>query len=297
MHGSVGSANVGLSPGGTGALPPPCRRRAGMGMSDRRPPPGASPRPAGRLALLAVATCALAASPASVAKDLPVGPASAAAPLGASGGPAVACTPGPAGRCGDVHPQPTGDGELTLADLLLVADAVGERSRPLPEDIRIAADVHPGRLDSGAWIPEGDCSVTPADLAVLVDAYLGRHVIAGTDCPGYDCSSLAGRWDVTETVDAVGCGDGSFTWTWRVHVSQEGCSIAVTDEEGNAFSGTVTGNRAAWSGSFPELGGRTVITDLSATISGAALSGSTSWDWSDGERRCSGSSEFTARRP
>jgi hypothetical protein len=104
---------------------------------------------------------------------------------------------------------------------------------------------------------------------------------------------IAGTWTITENVDGTDCGDGTYTDTYDLSVSQNGSSITV-GIGGLTFSGTLNGSNLTWSGSFPEDGGTTSV-NITATVasSGDSLSGSSTWGWSDGVESCAGTSTFT----
>jgi hypothetical protein len=111
--------------------------------------------------------------------------------------------------------------------------------------------------------------------------------------------NFAGTWSITTTNNANTCGDPTgVPESFNITVTQTGSSITVvTDLPGvGPFSGTVSGNSVSWSGSYPESGGTTTITSLTATVSGNSLSGSSNWSWTDGIDSCSGSDTFTGTR-
>jgi subtilisin family serine protease len=112
-------------------------------------------------------------------------------------------------------------------------------------------------------------------------------------------ADVAGTWSITNTNNANTCGDPTgVPEAFNITVTQTGSSITVaTDLPGvGPFSGTVTGNSVSWSGSYPEDGGTTTITSLTATVSGDSMSGSSNWSWTDGVTACSGSDTFTGTR-
>lgn len=138
-------------------------------------------------------------------------------------------------------------------------------------------------------------------LRVLLVVFLGLFVHACSDeddsgtlaPPAFD---LTDSWSISETVDATGCGEGTLVDDWTLTATQSGNSLTAVTPVGT-FTGTVSGSRVRWSGDYPEDGGTTTIT-VTATIdsSGDALSGTSTWSWTDGTNSCSGTSVFTGTR-
>lgn len=102
-------------------------------------------------------------------------------------------------------------------------------------------------------------------------------------------SDLTGTWSISETVDATACGEGIYDDDYTAAVVQNGNTLSVTIG-GLVFNGTISGSRVSWTGSFPEDGGTTTITSMTLTVdpAGDALSGSSTWRWTDGVDTCSG---------
>lgn len=109
-------------------------------------------------------------------------------------------------------------------------------------------------------------------------------------------ADFAGIWHIRETVDATNCGEGVYLDAWTAQVSQTGVSISILDSAGDTYQGTVSGNTASWTGSFPDDGGTTTITSLTLTISGDTISGSSTWTWTNGVDNCSGTTQIQAQR-
>jgi hypothetical protein len=131
-------------------------------------------------------------------------------------------------------------------------------------------------------------------LAILVFVGLvgcGSDGSSGSNGPS---GSAAGAWTITETVGPNTCED-SGTFSYTITITQNGNSITVATPVGT-FSGTIGGSTVSWTGSYPDAGGTTTITSLTATVSGNTLSGSTQWTWTDGDFTCGGSSTFTGTK-
>lgn len=105
---------------------------------------------------------------------------------------------------------------------------------------------------------------------------------------------VSGVWTITETVNAVACGEGTYQDTYTITVTQDGSDIAVSTPVG-LFEGKIDGNQLQWEGSYPEDGGIVTI-DLTLTVNGNSLSGSSTWTWSDGSFSCSGTTSVSGVR-
>lgn len=111
------------------------------------------------------------------------------------------------------------------------------------------------------------------------------------------CVDVAGKWEMTEVVDATNCGEGTYTEYTTYTVTQNGCNITVVPGSNTdlRFNGTVKGNHISWTGSWPEEGGTTTA-KINVTINADSISGSASWSWTDGTERCSGTTQLTGTR-
>jgi hypothetical protein len=107
-------------------------------------------------------------------------------------------------------------------------------------------------------------------------------------------TDVSDSWSISETVNANACGEGTYTDSYALTITQSGSQLSVQSSIGT-HTGTVSGNQLNWSGSYFEDGG-TTSTSISATFSGNSLSGSSSWTWSGGGEFCSGTSSFTGTR-
>lgn len=105
--------------------------------------------------------------------------------------------------------------------------------------------------------------------------------------------NVAGTWTLQVTEDGTACGDPIENYTTTLTVTQSGNNITVATEVGT-FSGTLSGSRLTWSGSYPEDGG---ITTESVTVTfsgdGNSLQGSSTWSWTDGTFSCTGTTTFS----
>lgn len=128
-------------------------------------------------------------------------------------------------------------------------------------------------------------------------AYSGLDLLAQSEPASSGGSpNLSGSWLISEQVDATQCGEGSYSDSYGVVISQSGSELSVTSD-GVTYRGSINGNNFSWSGAFDEDGGTTNVT-LSGTVAsnGNSLSGSSTWTWSDGTDSCSGTATFSASR-
>ncbi|MFO7607393.1 MAG: hypothetical protein R6W72_13955 [Desulfurivibrionaceae bacterium] len=116
------------------------------------------------------------------------------------------------------------------------------------------------------------------------------------------CESVVGSWQVSENVNVtasspVGYCSGSVE-SYVLTASQNDCQLTVTDIGARSYSGQICDRTIKWTGSYPEDGGTTVVTAMTATLSadGLSLSGVSEWNWSDDTGTCKGTSTFTASK-
>lgn len=107
---------------------------------------------------------------------------------------------------------------------------------------------------------------------------------------------MTGTWNVVTQVNAIACGEGTYSESEVYSVTQTDGNLTVS-VGGASYSGSISGNNFSWSGSFMEDGG-TTTSNMSGTVAanGNSLSGSSSWSWTDGVESCDGSSTFTGTR-
>lgn len=118
----------------------------------------------------------------------------------------------------------------------------------------------------------------------------GEGTPPATRAPSAD---LTGTWTVTETGVSNCPGEATFSvGPYQVNVTQSGNNLTVVTPAGT-FSGTIDGDKAKWTGSYPEDGGTTTITSMTLTVSADDnhFSGSSTWSWSDGRNTCSGTTQ------
>lgn len=112
--------------------------------------------------------------------------------------------------------------------------------------------------------------------------------------PAAPIGDLSGDWliDDTSTSSDPQCNEVTQS---TVTISQTG---NVTDQFGNVFSGTISGNTISWSGSYPDGAGITTIQSLSATVAADcnSLDGNSTWSYTEPGFSCSGTSVFTGTR-
>lgn len=108
---------------------------------------------------------------------------------------------------------------------------------------------------------------------------------------------LTGTWVMQETIDATACGEGTDTDSWTMTVVQEGNDVTIDTPDGQ-FSGTVSGDRVSWRGSYSYDGGTLTITSMVIRVvnDGDGLNGTVQWSWTDGSLSCSGSTLVSGTR-
>lgn len=139
---------------------------------------------------------------------------------------------------------------------------------------------------------------------ILIFTILGifAFILAGCGSNGNDdsgdgsCEDITGIWETYENVNSNDCSAGPDTGDNTYIVTQDGCNIKVTDSGNHSYSGTVSGKKISWTGSYLEDGGTTTIDSLELTISGSNVAGSGSWTWSDGTTTCSGTTQLAGTK-
>lgn len=114
--------------------------------------------------------------------------------------------------------------------------------------------------------------------------------------PAAPIGDISGTWDISEsyTSATAGCsGYNSYTLT----TVQSGNSVTVTDNSGNVFNGTLSGDKLTWSGSYPDYPG-TTSSNVTVTIgtSCTTLTATATWSYSETGFSCSGTSTSTGTR-
>ena len=130
------------------------------------------------------------------------------------------------------------------------------------------------------------------------DSCSGTTDVSGTKqvAPGPSVTDVSGTWAVTETSGTNTCGEPTGqTNSYQITVTQSGSALIVATPAGT-FNGSISSKTVSWAGSFAEQGGTTTIGRLELTLSAdsSSLSGSISWDWSDGIDSCSGTTAVFA---
>lgn len=110
-------------------------------------------------------------------------------------------------------------------------------------------------------------------------------------------TDMTGTWRISSEDDGTKCGDGITIDIFDALITQTGNDLTVQTPSGT-FQGTISGRSVSWSGSFPQEGGTTTITNLQVTVSADndGFDGNSSWSWSDGVDSCTGTSDFTGTR-
>jgi len=114
--------------------------------------------------------------------------------------------------------------------------------------------------------------------------------------------NITGDWDVTETItESSGvCDPPGTTSHWSASAVQSGNDVTVTitsgDLVGAVFTGTISGDKLNWTGSYPNSGGTLTVESSDVTATNTTLSGTTNWSWSDGKLSCSGRTQITGTK-
>lgn len=106
-------------------------------------------------------------------------------------------------------------------------------------------------------------------------------------------ADLTGSWRITESGVSDCSNRASYTnGPTEITITQIGNALTVAAPAGT-FAGTIDGDKAGWTGSYPSGGGTTTIDSMSLTVArdGDAFSGSARWTWTDGSSSCSGTSQ------
>jgi len=113
--------------------------------------------------------------------------------------------------------------------------------------------------------------------------------------------NLTGSWDVSELITTAS-GICSYRVddppdTWSADVVQSGNNVTVTitsgDNVGTEFTGTISGDKINWKGSYPTSGGTTTVKETDVTATDTSFTGTANWDWTDGTDSCSGTTKLT----
>ena len=100
---------------------------------------------------------------------------------------------------------------------------------------------------------------------------------------------ISGSWQVTVTGSSLtpDCDGDSFILT--ANIIQSGSNLTASGDDGTSLSGTIAGNQISMLGSYPEDGGTTTVSSLTATATSDCnqFSGNESRTWSNGLFSCS----------
>lgn len=149
--------------------------------------------------------------------------------------------------------------------------------------------------------------------AILVAAFAAGCGGGGGDggsgaapAPAAAIGNIAGVWAITETeitASAPECAPpGNPLANYPLTVTQTGNDVTVTDASNpstpTTYSGTLSGDKLTWSGSFPERGGVTTWNTVSTTVAADcnSVSGNATWTYvqdAPAVFSCTGSTTFT----
>jgi hypothetical protein len=121
--------------------------------------------------------------------------------------------------------------------------------------------------------------------ATFDDVYTGYTAQATYDATG--------TWDVTETDVWSSCDPDAQPETSTITITQTGNDITLVDEDGNTFTGTVSGTYNNLYGEFSEQGGKRRISVTFSLSSSTSGNGLYYWTWTDGDIWCEGAGAFS----
>lgn len=92
---------------------------------------------------------------------------------------------------------------------------------------------------------DADSSWKQSGTTIIADRYT-RHEYWDSAVSG--CVDVSGDWNTEQYYNATSCGEGTWTWYGSGTMVQDGCSGVFTDDDGDSFSGTISGNTVTMSG-------------------------------------------------
>ena len=113
---------------------------------------------------------------------------------------------------------------------------------------------------------------------------------------GYTAQAIydaTGTWNVTETSVEDSCDPGIYPETSTITITQTGNDFTLVDDNGETFTGTVSGVYYALYGETIEQGGTNKIYTSFILSSNTSGSGGYNWTWTDGIDWCEGGGLFT----
>ena len=130
-------------------------------------------------------------------------------------------------------------------------------------------------------------------IALLFLPILACDDDAGTSAGG-NCLDVAGKWDITEEIDASACDTDNSSVSVTATVTQNACQVSL-DVFGVSFAGPMDGDTMHLKGSYEELG--YITKDMTLKVSGSDLSGTATWTYDAyGLYSCQGTSTFTGSK-
>ncbi len=139
-------------------------------------------------------------------------------------------------------------------------------------------------------------------LVCLLSLIMGCSNTDGGDeipVPSSTPKDVAGTWQTVETVTGDCSGEQyPFTVYDTYLVTQSGSNLTITIQSRSVqVTGTISGNHISWQGSFPDDGGTLSVVFSGALNSVSQISGTGTWEWSDGSYTCHGTTQILATNP
>ena len=128
----------------------------------------------------------------------------------------------------------------------------------------------------------------------IIFCWCGGSDVTG---PKSAAADLSGTWIIQQTING-NCQSTNYPEykTEVAVITQSGNNLTISfSSTGLIVNGVISGSKVTWKASIPD-GDGTLTMDFSGTVAagGSSLTGSATWEWSDGSYSCSGTTEVTA---
>jgi hypothetical protein len=114
------------------------------------------------------------------------------------------------------------------------------------------------------------------------------------------CDDVNGTWTGSAQVDASACGEGSYTDTGSLVLTQStgSCSVAVSYYSYGSMNGTVSGSTLTFSGSYPKFNGTVTLDNVQVSVSSdlTTIAGTVPWSYKGSTKTCSGTTKITGTK-
>jgi len=135
---------------------------------------------------------------------------------------------------------------------------------------------------------------------VLLLACGGNGSGGGGGGGGGTCDNIEGTWTGSAQVDASACGQGTYTESGPLVITQAAgsCSISVAYYSYGSMSGSVSGSDVTFSGSYPKFSGTVTLDQVNLVVSTdqTTISGTITWTYKGGALTCGGSTAISGTK-